>query len=223
MDLERQVTNFAIFTRSFGVYHVPTILDDKFEQLHPNDPGYSFVASAASIALSLISTTAAEDALIEIAEIFDLRVTGQQLLGNDGASLVTYLFVDTIRNVFPCIIIDDTFDDPARLAYTPRVRGGLPIATETPRPPESVTGPWIMNSNETRIMRIAEYIIAQQAQVRGQETVTLGDDALGELETEQDDSSRASMEPTPIRVTSQQATAAAKNMRKQWIWLNATV
>lgn len=226
MALRTKITNFSVFTRSFGVYGVPTVLHDGFKQHRPTDPEFTFATCAANLALEMLSTSQGEEALTTIAEVFDRRARGYTMFNKDGAEIVPFSFLTAIRKSFPGIVIDDSFDDPAKMAYTPRVRGGLPVQMEFSKTTPRAEGEtWRMDSYAMQLDRAAERLVALQAQVRGQDTVPIADDDF-RPRTRDDDACIPNEEVAklvPKPVSDVDAREAARNPRRQWIWLNATV
>jgi hypothetical protein len=113
---EAMTSNFVILHQAAGASF------SDVTQYEPNTAVYTYVASAASIALSILEHPTCRQRLTDLALKLDNdRDTGTRFGNNPSrARSCVDLFLAKIRAHFPMILINDTMTNPAALGYHPR-------------------------------------------------------------------------------------------------------
>lgn len=108
-------TNFVIFHQAFGT------TPGQVTELPPNSTEFTYVASAARIALSLMKDPTCVQCLTRMAVEYD-NARGGTRFGNDQRLARSFvdLFLAKTEAHFPMIVVNDTMTDRALLAYHSR-------------------------------------------------------------------------------------------------------
>jgi len=115
LDIEEMTSNFVIFHQAAGATPAGVT------QLQPNTTEYTYVASAVSIALSILEHPVSRQCLRQLALDYD-NDRGRTRFRNDPVLARNFvdLFLAKIRANFPMIVINDTMINRGLLGYHPR-------------------------------------------------------------------------------------------------------